>query len=200
MNSIELSLTTQHEDNMTRNLSGYDLKVDPIKTDGNCFFRATSRQLQKHLVQGLELLSCQHISSLGLGINEERDTENLRFLFVCEVTEKIDEYNQSGQPATNLQRKLNFLKMMVILLVNLATSVQRPVQICSAAQLFSSQPYQLSLPFCSYQNISSLLYLFTWRMTIQVQGIMTRREVCSDNSHILNTVEQRTHEQVFWIL
>lgn len=49
---------------------------------------------------------------------------------------KIDEYNQSGQPATNLQRKLNFLKMMVILLVNLATSVQRPVQICSAAQLF----------------------------------------------------------------
>ena len=136
MNSIELSLTTQHEDNMTRNLSGYDLKVDPIKTDGNCFFRATARQLQKHLVQGLELLSCQHISLLGLGINEERDTENLRFLFVCEVTEKIDEYNQSGQPATNLQRKLNFLKMMVILPVNLATSVQRPVKICSAAQLF----------------------------------------------------------------
>lgn len=88
MNSIELSLTTQHEDNMTRNLSGYDLKVDPIKTDGNCFFRAMARQLQKHLVQGLELLSRQHISSLGLGINEERDTENLRFLFVCEVTEK----------------------------------------------------------------------------------------------------------------
>ena len=83
----------------------------------------------------MELLSRQHISSLGLGINEERDTENLRFLFVCEVTENIDEYNQSGQPATNLQRKLNFLKM-VILLVNLATSVQRPVQICSAAQLF----------------------------------------------------------------
>ena len=31
LNSIELSLNTQHGDNMTRNLSGYDLKVDPIK-------------------------------------------------------------------------------------------------------------------------------------------------------------------------
>lgn len=31
LNSIELSLNTQHRDNMTRNLSGYDLKVDPIK-------------------------------------------------------------------------------------------------------------------------------------------------------------------------
>lgn len=94
LNSIELSLTTQHKNNMTRNCSGHDLKVDPIKKDENCFFKATARQLQKHLVQGLELLSCQNISSLGLGINEERDTENLRFLFICEVTENIDEYNQ----------------------------------------------------------------------------------------------------------
>ena len=31
LNRIELSLNTQHRDNMTRNLSGYDLKVDPIK-------------------------------------------------------------------------------------------------------------------------------------------------------------------------
>lgn len=76
LNSIELSLIAQHEDNTTRNLSGCDRKVDPIKKDGNCFFRATARQLQKHLVQGSELLSRQHISSLGLEINEERDAEN----------------------------------------------------------------------------------------------------------------------------
>ena len=31
---------------------------------------------------------------MGLGINEERDAENLRFLFVCEVTENIDEYRE----------------------------------------------------------------------------------------------------------
>ena len=85
LNCIELSLNTQHEDNMTRNLSGYDLKVDPIETDGNCFFRATARQIQKHLEQGSEWLSRQHISSLGLGINEERGAENLRFLFVYEL-------------------------------------------------------------------------------------------------------------------
>ena len=135
LNSIELSLTTRHEDNMTRYLSGHDLKVDPIKKDGNCFFRATARQLQKHLVQGLELLSRQHISSLGLGINEERDTENLGFSSFAK-SQKTSMSTESGQPATNLQRKLNFLKMTVILLVNLATSVQRPVQICSASQLF----------------------------------------------------------------
>ena len=126
LNSTELSLTTQHEDNMIRYLSGHDLKVDPIKKDGNYFFTATARQLQKHLVQGLELLSRQH---------EERDTENLRFSSFAK-SQKTSMSTESGQPATNLQRKLNFLKMTVILLVNLATSVQRPVQICSASQLF----------------------------------------------------------------
>ena len=72
LNSIELSLTTQREDNMTRNLSGYDLKVDPIKKDGNCFFIAAARQLQKHLVHGSELQSHQHIPRWVLGLMRAR--------------------------------------------------------------------------------------------------------------------------------
>ncbi|CAH3167484.1 unnamed protein product [Porites lobata] len=75
------------------NLTGFNLQLDPINKDGNCFFRATARQLQKHL-QRSDLQNLQHISSLGLGINEERDTENLRLLFVREVTENLDEYRE----------------------------------------------------------------------------------------------------------
>ena len=51
------------------------------------------RQLHKHL-QSSDLLNRQHISSLGLGDNEERDTRNLRLFFVREVTENIEEYRE----------------------------------------------------------------------------------------------------------
>ena len=38
MNSLELDLITQHMENLIRNLSGFNLEVDKIERDGNCFF------------------------------------------------------------------------------------------------------------------------------------------------------------------
>ena len=102
LNVMELNLTPQHKDNLLRNLTGFNLQLDPINKDGNCFFRATARQLQKHL-QRSDLQNLQHISSLGLGINEERDTENLRLLFVHEVTENLDEYREWMSCSSNVR-------------------------------------------------------------------------------------------------
>ena len=102
LNVMELNLTPQHKDNLLRNLTGFNLQLDPINKDGNCFFRATARQLQKHL-QRSDLQNLQHISSLGLGINEERDTENLRLLFVREVTENLDEYREWMSCSSNVR-------------------------------------------------------------------------------------------------
>ena len=102
LNVMELNLTPQHKDNLLRNLTGFNLQLDPINKDGNCFFRATARQLQKHL-QRSDLQNLQRISSLGLGINEERDTENLRLLFVREVTENLDEYREWMSCSSNVR-------------------------------------------------------------------------------------------------
>ena len=49
VNTIELDLTTQHNDNLIRNLLGFNLQLDANEKDGNCFFRATARQLKKLL-------------------------------------------------------------------------------------------------------------------------------------------------------
>ena len=46
---------------------------------------------------------------MGLGINEERDAENLRFLFVCEVTENIDEYRE-WTTSDSLAKEIELLK------------------------------------------------------------------------------------------
>ena len=60
LNTMELNLTAQHSDNLIRNLSGFNLQLDLIQKDGNCFFRATARQLHKHF-QSSDLLNRQHI-------------------------------------------------------------------------------------------------------------------------------------------
>ena len=52
----------------------------------------------------------QHISSLGLGINKESDTRNLRLNFVSEVTQNNDEYRQwmcSPSFASDIERFQN---------------------------------------------------------------------------------------------
>ena len=41
-NTMELILTAQHSDNLIRNLSGFNLQLNPTQKDGNCFFRATT--------------------------------------------------------------------------------------------------------------------------------------------------------------
>ena len=95
LNTMEFDLTAQHLDNLIRNLSGFRLKVDQIPKDGNCFFRATARQLHKHFIlQGSDELTRQHILSVGLGKSEELDAKNLRLLFVKELNENINEYKE----------------------------------------------------------------------------------------------------------
>ena len=91
---MEFDLTPQHRDDLLRNLSGFNLELDGIPKDGNCFFRATVRQLKKYLQSNKEQLIEQHISSLGLGNSEENDTKKLRLLFVQELTENIHNYRE----------------------------------------------------------------------------------------------------------
>ena len=78
-------------DNLIRNLSGFNLEVDKIERDGNCFFRAVASQLNRHLREYREHIE-EHCTSLGLGINEAFDTRRLRELFVKEVSDIIEEY------------------------------------------------------------------------------------------------------------
>lgn len=119
LNVMELNLTPQHKDNLLRNLTGFNLQLDPINKDGN--------------LQRSDLQNLQRISSLGLGINEERDTENLRLLFVREVTENLDEYREWMSCSSNV-REIERLKLIAISQVTLATSVLRHVLISSVSR------------------------------------------------------------------
>ena len=65
MNSSKLDLTAQHMDNLMRNLSGFNLEVDKIAKNGNCFFRAVTSRLSKHLRGYREHIE-EHCTSLGL--------------------------------------------------------------------------------------------------------------------------------------
>ena len=94
MNPLKLDLTTQHMDNLIRNLSGFNVEVDKIERDGNYFFRAVASQdsqLNRHLREYREDIE-EHCTSLGLGNNEAFDTRRLRELFVKEVSNNIEEY------------------------------------------------------------------------------------------------------------
>ena len=132
-------------------------------------------RLHKHL-QSSNLLNRQHISSLGFGDNEERDTKNLRLLFVREVTENIEEYRE-WMSSTSVALEIECFKNDGHFASEIVTYVQRPVQIFFVSRLLSLQLYQLSFPFHSYQKILSLLHLCIWRTTIQVQGNMTLQKV-----------------------
>ena len=81
MNSLELDLTAQHMNNLIRNLSGFNLEVDKIERDGNCFFQAVASQLNRHSREYREHIE-EHCTYLGLGISEAFDTRRLRELFV----------------------------------------------------------------------------------------------------------------------
>ena len=41
MDSLKLDLTAQHMDYLMRNLSGFNLEVDKIAKNGNCFFQSS---------------------------------------------------------------------------------------------------------------------------------------------------------------
>ena len=87
MNSLKLDLTAQHMDNLMRNLSGFSLEVDKIAKNGNCFFRAVTSRLSKHL-RGYK----EHIALHFPWISEAFDTRRLRELFVREASDNIEEY------------------------------------------------------------------------------------------------------------
>ena len=92
LNDIGLDLTDQRNDNLERNLSGFNLVLDKCARDGNCFFTAVSRQLRKHLNFFRDQLE-DHCTLLGIGAeSEEEDSRILRKLFVKEVLENIDDY------------------------------------------------------------------------------------------------------------
>ena len=65
MDSLKLDLTAQHMDYLMRNLSGFNLEVDKIAKNGNCFFRAVTSRLSKHLRGYREHIE-EHCTSLGL--------------------------------------------------------------------------------------------------------------------------------------
>lgn len=94
LNTLNFDLSFQHIDNLNRNLSGFKLKVDEVPKDGNCLFRAISRQLNKHLTTCHEEKLQHHISVIGLGKSEKDDTAKLRELFVRELSENIDNYKE----------------------------------------------------------------------------------------------------------
>lgn len=103
LNVVGTDMAAQHRDNLMRNLSGFDLEVDEIAKDGNCFFRATVRQLHKHL-QNIKDQIQTHIERLGLGKSEQDDWKKLRNLFVQELKENFEEYREwmSGNSLTML--------------------------------------------------------------------------------------------------
>lgn len=91
LNTMGMDMTSQHAENLQRNLSGLNLELDKVAEDGNCYFRAVVRQLPKYLTGNKEPLE-QHCLSLGFGKNKEENTAKLRQLFVKEVTEHISYY------------------------------------------------------------------------------------------------------------
>lgn len=91
LNTMGMDMTSQHAENLKRNLSGLNLELDKVAGDGNCYFRAVVRHLPKYLTGNKEQLE-QHCLSLGFGKNEEENTAKLRQLFVNEVTEHIGDY------------------------------------------------------------------------------------------------------------
>ena len=45
LNTMGMDLTSQHAENLHRNLSGFNLELDKVLRDGNCFFRSVARQI-----------------------------------------------------------------------------------------------------------------------------------------------------------
>lgn len=45
LNTIGMDLTSQHAENLHRNLSGFHLELDKVARDDNCFFKSVARQI-----------------------------------------------------------------------------------------------------------------------------------------------------------
>lgn len=108
LNTMGVDLTFQRAENLHRNLSGFNLELDKVSKDGNCFFRAVAKQLPKYS-SGNKTQAEEHCRSLGIGNCEEENTAKLRQLFVNEVTENINEYeNWMTASPNNLETVAKF--------------------------------------------------------------------------------------------
>ena len=108
LNTIGMDLTSQHAENLHRNLSGFNLELDKVRRDGNCFFKSVARQIPTYL-KGDNRRTEEHFRSLGIGEWEEENTVQLRKLFVNEVTENISDYeNWMTAGSNNLETVAKF--------------------------------------------------------------------------------------------
>ena len=108
LNTMGMDLTSQHAENLHRNLSGFNLELDKVLRDGNCFFKSVARQIPTYLKGGNRLTE-EHFRSLGIGKCEEENTAKLRQLFVNEVTENIsDDENWLTAGSNNLETVAKF--------------------------------------------------------------------------------------------
>ena len=108
LNTIGMDLTSQHAENLHRNLSGFNLELDEVIRDGNCFFKAVARQIPTYLT-GNSIRTAEHLRAIGIGKCEEENTAKLRQLFVNEVTENINVYeNWMTAGSNNLETVAKF--------------------------------------------------------------------------------------------
>ena len=79
----------EHDRSLSRNLAGFNLKVDKVARDGDCAFRGVARMLRPICnPEQPEILN--HLKSVGLCKSEDEDTITMRQLFVEEIM-KFDE-------------------------------------------------------------------------------------------------------------
>lgn len=90
-----------NSETLERNLSSFGLCKIPVAGDGNCCFRSILKCLHHRFLRNSEYIHNDDISryigfikSLGLGINEDKDTLHLRLLMCQEISSKSEEYQQ----------------------------------------------------------------------------------------------------------
>ncbi|PFX34755.1 hypothetical protein AWC38_SpisGene394 [Stylophora pistillata] len=74
----------EHDRSLSRNLAGFNLKVDKVARDGDCAFRGVAPMLRPICnPEQPEILN--HLKSVGLCKSEDEDTITMRQLFVEEI-------------------------------------------------------------------------------------------------------------------
>lgn len=160
-----MDLTSQHAENLYRNLSGFNLELDKVVRDGNCFFKSVARQISAYL-KGDNRQTEEHFRSLGIGKCEEETTAKLRHLFVNKVTENITDYeNWMTAGSNNLETVAKF-KESGFLPVKWVTFVQVPLPNSCGSQSLLLQLFQVRQPSHFYLTSSQLthpciLYMIT---------------------------------------
>lgn len=91
-----------NRETLERNLASFGLCKIPVAGDGNCCFRTSIIKCLHHKFLGNSENDhnddisryTEFMKSLGLGINEDKDTLHLRLLMCQEISSKSEEYQQ----------------------------------------------------------------------------------------------------------